>query len=199
MSTYIRNTKHPHEGNGKFIPALWIDDYFGKHKYGVQFLGSEIIWNPELHKMETNDRKAKATFNDFDMFKTDELAEQLEHELDDMDDTNDFITKASKKTDYGNGFTRDSDEGKLRYDLIPISMLKRLAALYSRGAKLYGDSNWKKASGPAVDNFKRSAFRHFMQWANGEYDEDHASAIVFNVFGFEWHKMQDDIIDNVSK
>lgn len=194
MSTYIRNTKHPHED--KFMPALWIDDYFGRHHYGVQFLGSEVIWDPEIHKMETNDKKVKATFTDFHEYKSDEFADSLEKELDDMEDTNDFITKASKKTDYGNGFTRDTDEGKIRYDLIPISMLKRLAELYTRGAKLYGDENWKLAQGDAVKNFKRSAFRHFIQWANGEYDEDHASAIVFNVFGFEWHKMEDDILNN---
>ena len=51
MSTYIRMTKSPR--TGKFTPALWQDDYFGQHNYGVKFLGEEYYYRPD--GLETND------------------------------------------------------------------------------------------------------------------------------------------------
>jgi len=35
MSTYIRRTRNP--STGQFEDALWIDDFFGRHRYGVRF------------------------------------------------------------------------------------------------------------------------------------------------------------------
>lgn len=93
---------------------------------------------------------------------------------------------SGERTDYPSGMRRDTDTGKPRYDLIPRPMLTRLAGLYARGAVKYGDSNWMLADSTAeVDRFKASAFRHFMQWLEGDVDEDHASAVVFNIFAAE--------------
>lgn len=98
-----------------------------------------------------------------------------------------FTTKDSgKRVEFASGFVRDTNEGKPRYDLIPVDMLKRLAELYARGAVKYGDSNWKKAeTEEEMNRFKESAWRHFIQWQSGETDEDHAMAVVFNVFAYE--------------
>lgn len=102
-----------------------------------------------------------------------------------------FITKDSgKRIDYPSGFRRDTTDGKPRYDLIPGPMLKRLAGIYGRGAKKYGDNNWLRAnpdSDEEMNRFKQSAWRHFVAWANGEDDEDHAMAVVFNIFAWETH------------
>lgn len=100
-----------------------------------------------------------------------------------------YITKDSgKRIEFKSGFRRDIQEGKPRYDLIPLEPLKRLAELYSRGAEKYGEENWKLAnSKEEYARFRASAFRHFMQWMNGDEDEDHASAIIFNVMAYEWH------------
>jgi hypothetical protein len=100
-----------------------------------------------------------------------------------------FVTKDSgKRVEWKSGFRRDTDEGKLRYDLIPPEMLDRLAGLYTRGAVKYGTSNWQLAEDKdAVERFKQSAWRHFMDWqASRNTEEDHAMAIVFNVFAYEW-------------
>lgn len=98
-----------------------------------------------------------------------------------------FHTKDSgKRVDFPSGMRRDTTEGKPRYDLIPLPMLKRLAELYARGAEKYGDSNWQLAnSEEELQRFKASAFRHFVQWQLGELDEDHAIATVFNIFAYE--------------
>mgnify|MGYP001574654620 CR=1 FL=1 len=100
-----------------------------------------------------------------------------------------FVTKDSgKRVLYKSGFNRDTTEGKPRYDLIPTEMLTRLAGLYARGAEKYGDSNWQLADTPEeLQRFKQSAWRHFIAWLEGDIDEDHASAVSWNVFAYEWH------------
>jgi hypothetical protein len=98
-----------------------------------------------------------------------------------------FITHDSgERAEYASGMVRDADAGKPRYDLIPLPMLERLAGLYARGAVKYGDRNWENAdSAEEMERFQASAFRHFIQLLMGERDEDHASAVVFNVFAME--------------
>lgn len=50
------------------------------------------------------------------------------------------------------------------------------------GAVKYGEHNWQLAnSEEEYQRFKRSAQRHFIQWLNKEEDEDHISAIAFNI------------------
>lgn len=39
---------------------------------------------------------------------------------------------------------RKDDEGKLRYDLLPVGPLETLVAVYNFGAKRYSDNNWRK-------------------------------------------------------
>lgn len=94
-----------------------------------------------------------------------------------------FITKDSgKRQDYESGMRRDIQEGKPRYDLIWQPGLKRHAELMARGADKYGERNWELANSEEEwRRFKASAFRHFMQWFNDELDEDHGSAVKFNI------------------
>lgn len=51
MSTYQKTTKNP--VTGKWEKAVWIDDYFGNHHYGVQFEGEEKVYDPEDVELET--------------------------------------------------------------------------------------------------------------------------------------------------
>lgn len=99
-----------------------------------------------------------------------------------------FITKdTGKRVTFKSGMNRDIQEDKPRYDLIYLPMLKRWAELMDRGAKKYGERNWEKAEGrEELERFKASAFRHFIQWMNNEQDEDHASAVFFNISGAEY-------------
>lgn len=52
MSSYEKLTKHPK--TGEWEKALWIDDRFGKHDYGVKFSDGEIF-NPNLIDLETKE------------------------------------------------------------------------------------------------------------------------------------------------
>lgn len=98
-----------------------------------------------------------------------------------------YVTKDSgERVDFPSGMRRDTDKGKPRYDLIPRFMLKRLAELYARGAEKYGEDNYTLADSEGeLKRFKASAFRHFMQWLDGEADEDHGAAVFFNIAAAE--------------
>jgi len=80
-----------------------------------------------------------------------------------------------------NGGNRDSAEGKPDYTLIPIPSLRRIANHYMNGLKKYGRGNWKLLSTDAdIARYQQSMMRHMMQYLNGEKDEDHLSAVVWN-------------------
>lgn len=119
-----------------------------------------------------------------------------------------FITKDSgQRLQNPSGMVRDVQTGKPRFDLIlpkgqkyNESMLYRWAMLMMRGANKYGDRNWEKAnSQEELDRFKASAFRHFLQWYSEEDDEDHASAVIFNINCFETIKLKKEEYDGKRK
>jgi len=51
MSSYSKITKHPI--TGKWEMAQWLDDYFGKHHYGVRFPSEDKVYNPDEVNLET--------------------------------------------------------------------------------------------------------------------------------------------------
>lgn len=106
-----------------------------------------------------------------------------------------FVVKDSGvREEYASGMRRDTNEGKIRYDLVVPEtmdnpMLKRWADHMTKGALKYGDCNWEMAAGKEeLKRFRESAFRHFMQYYLGETDEDHAAAVYFNIQGAEYVK-----------
>ena len=107
-----------------------------------------------------------------------------------------YITKDSgKRQDYESGMRRDTQEGKPDFSLLLTDLpydeqlLTRWASLMERGATKYGRRNWQLASSQEeLDRFKASAFRHFVQWATGQDDEDHAAAVLFNIQAHEYVK-----------
>jgi len=98
-----------------------------------------------------------------------------------------FTTKDSgARQEFDTGMVRDTSMDKPRYDLVYLPMFKRWAELMGRGASKYGERNWERASThEELERFKASAFRHFIQWLEGEEDEDHAAAVFFNICGAE--------------
>jgi len=100
---------------------------------------------------------------------------------------------SGERMTYESGMLREPDTDKPRFDLmiaegIPYDaqLLTRFAVLLAEGAKKYKDRNWEVANSEAeVQRMKTSAFRHFMQWYTDEDDEDHASAVLFNILAAE--------------
>jgi hypothetical protein len=113
-----------------------------------------------------------------------------------------FVTKDSgERLKFESGMQRDVETGKKDYSLcISGPMFERWAALLTRGAEKYERNNWQKARGKAEEErFIRSAFRHFIQWVNGERDEDHAAAVFFNINGAEYVRSQQAKEPNVKR
>ena len=102
-----------------------------------------------------------------------------------------FITKDSgERKEFASGMKRDVTTGKTLWHLVASgSMLRRWAELLTRGAVKYDADNWMKANGEEeLKRFRESSFRHFMQWYNGDTDEDHGAAVFFNINGAEYVK-----------
>lgn len=97
------------------------------------------------------------------------------------------------REEYASGMRRDTETGKPRFDLmwpegVPYSeqFITRFALLLARGAEKYGDRNWEKGDSQVeLGRARSSAARHFAQWLSGEEDEDHASAVLFNLLQAE--------------
>lgn len=100
-----------------------------------------------------------------------------------------FITKSSgEKEVFTSGYQRDSQETKTRYDLIPVGSLKRVAGIYGRGAKLYGDNNWK--NGCPYSRMYASLLRHVLAFREGDTSEDHLAAACWNAMGIMFYQDQ---------
>lgn len=105
------------------------------------------------------------------------------------------IKDSGERTEFKSGMVRDITAGKTHFWRILIGpMFKRWAVHLTKGAEKYPDvrpgvSNWTLASGEEeLARFKDSAFRHFIQWHQGDVDEDHAAAVFFNINGAEYVK-----------
>jgi hypothetical protein len=85
---------------------------------------------------------------------------------------------------FKSGAQRDAGTGKLRMSLIPPAELKRVMQRYLDGAEKYGENNWML--GMPVSVYYDCAHRHLDAWWNGEDDEDHAAAVVWNMLCAMW-------------
>lgn len=100
----------------------------------------------------------------------------------------DFTIKANEEVRYASGMRRDTTEGKVNYLLVRDGVLyKRYAAHLTKGADVHGKRNWTnialdpETAADEVERCRESALRHFEQWLDGETDEDHAAAVIFNM------------------
>lgn len=91
------------------------------------------------------------------------------------------VKDSGKREAFGTGAVRDTAEGKGRFDLLPAYALTRLAQHFENGARKYADENWRK--GIPLRRFLDSALRHAFKYLEGQRDEDHAAAAVWNFMG----------------
>ena len=96
------------------------------------------------------------------------------------------IKDSGDRTRFESGAVRDMHEGKGRFDLLPMCVLTRLAQHYENGCKKYGDRNWEK--GIPCHSFADSAMRHLGKYMDGQTDEDHLIAAIWNLCGIAWNE-----------
>lgn len=95
-----------------------------------------------------------------------------------------MIKDSGERTEFESGAVRDMHTGKGRFDLLPMCVLIRLAKHYEDGALKYSDRNWEK--GIPAHSFADSAFRHLVKYMDGQNDEDHLIAAIWNLCGLAW-------------
>lgn len=99
------------------------------------------------------------------------------------------VLDSGEREQFASGMVRDVTKGKTQWHRVADGpMLQRWAEHITAGAKKYPDidgvPNWMKAQSEAeYKRFREGAFRHFMQFMNGDNDEDHAAAVFFNING----------------
>ena len=96
------------------------------------------------------------------------------------------IKDSGNRKEFSTGAVRDIQEGKGRFDLIPYEMMERLAKHYEAGAKKYGERNWQK--GIPSWSCVNSAMRHLAKYNDGWKDEDHLSAVIFNIAAIMYYE-----------
>jgi Domain of unknown function (DUF5664) len=101
------------------------------------------------------------------------------------------------KRQFDTGAQRDTDVGKPRMSLIPTQELIRVMDHYRKGGEKYGFDNWKYGMTTSV--FYDSAQRHLLKWWMGEEDEDHLSAVVWNIMGAMWTQQNKPELDDRKK
>ena len=107
-----------------------------------------------------------------------------------------FVIRDSREqVKFASGMVRDIGGLKARFfKVLAGPMLRRWAEHLHKGQIKYPDvspgvANWTLAQGEEeLQRFKESALDHMIDWLEGKVDEDHGSAIFFNVNGAEFVK-----------
>jgi hypothetical protein len=105
------------------------------------------------------------------------------------------VKDSGKRQEFESGMVRDTQEDKIDFStVLDGPLFKRIAIHLTKAKEKYPDvkpgvANWMLANGDEeLTRFRKSALRHFMQWYNGDTDEDHAAAVYFNINGAEYVK-----------
>lgn len=108
-----------------------------------------------------------------------------------------MLKSSGEIREFSTGAVRDSGEGKSRMELLPLDLLMRVATWYGLGAAKYGDNNWRKGQPQSV--VIGSLLRHLTKYINGDTDEDHLAALVWNTLSLMnsdvYYKDNKDICD----
>lgn len=85
---------------------------------------------------------------------------------------------------------RKYDNGKLRFDLVPIEELEELVRVYTEGAKKYDDNNWQKVD-KAESRYFAALLRHACKWRKGEkidseFGTHHMAHVAWNALSLMW-------------
>lgn len=92
------------------------------------------------------------------------------------------LKDSGERAKFNTGAERDTNTNKGRFDLLPAYTITRLAKHYEKGAKKYDARNWEK--GIPLSRYIDSALRHLFNHQDGQRDEDHMAAALWNITCF---------------
>ena len=94
------------------------------------------------------------------------------------------LPDSGERTAFDSGAVRDSMRGKGYPSMIPTVAMMAMARRFEDGATKYGRDNWKK--GIPTSRYCDAAFRHLMSCRDGEINEDHFGAVLWNMACWMW-------------
>lgn len=76
------------------------------------------------------------------------------------------------------------DQGKLRWDLLPLNLIEKVVEIYTFGAEKYGPNTWQNLE-DGYNRYKAAMFRHLMEFEkgnviDGESGREHLAHMVWN-------------------
>ncbi len=76
------------------------------------------------------------------------------------------------------------DQGKLRWDLLPLNLIEKVVEIYTFGAEKYGANTWQNLK-DGYNRYKAAMFRHLMEFEKGnviddESGKEHLAHMVWN-------------------
>ena len=98
-----------------------------------------------------------------------------------MDGQQETIKDSGERSTFTTGAQRDAQQGKGRFDLIPLDFLFEYAKLLEQGALKYEARNWEQ--GIPLSRFVDSGMRHLFKYLRGDRDEPHLIQAMFNFIG----------------
>jgi hypothetical protein len=95
-----------------------------------------------------------------------------------------MLPDSGARTNFDTGAVRDAMTGKGLPSLIPPEAIRRLAVRFEDGATKYGRDNWQK--GIPLSRYNDAIIRHTLAAAEGQTDEDHLGAVLWNAAAWVW-------------
>jgi len=88
------------------------------------------------------------------------------------------LKDSGTRREFKDGAVRDAQQGKGRFDLLPMEAIWQLAKVYEAGANKYAARNWEK--GINFSAFVDSGNRHLVKFLLGHTDEPHLVMAIWN-------------------
>ena len=85
------------------------------------------------------------------------------------------------------------DDGKDRWDLLPLYPISQIVKVLTFGAKKYSDNSWQQVEN-GIDRYYSALMRHIFAWRSGEKNDSesgmpHLSHALTNLMFIVWIEM----------
>jgi hypothetical protein len=94
------------------------------------------------------------------------------------------LPDSGARSEFETGAVRDASVGKGLPSLIPPIAIRKMARRFEDGATKYGRDNWQK--GIPLSRYVDAIFRHTLAAVEGQQDEDHIGAVLWNAAAWAW-------------
>lgn len=115
--------------------------------------------------------------------------EPTSHDIEFPNSSQPSLPDSGDRTNFDTGAVRDAMSGKGLPSFIPPEAIRRCAQRFQDGASKYGLHNWMK--GIPLTRYQDAITRHTLAAAEGQTDEDHLGAVLWNAAAWVW--TQDEI------